>query len=101
MSNLALLMVTQSFSSPCCEDTLQSWAGTSRRPFALVSYKEKTGKRQELGEAPAVSLAEPPQRNAHSDHLTVPFTEVQHWVANLSQPSLVTQERANTHTSLL
>lgn len=74
-------MATQSFSSPCCEDT-HSTPGQAPREdaFALVSYKEKRGQSwlqfsQARGRTWQKLPEQSPQGSAHSAHLTVPFRE--------------------------
>lgn len=97
---LALPMVTQSFSSPCCKDT-HSRPGQAPREGALARRKgAKHGcnsLRQEAGTVRSSWTPESPQRSAHS----ALYTKEHHWVANLRQPLLETQERANTLMPLL
>lgn len=88
MCSAHLLMVTQSFSSPCCEDTL-SRAGQAPQADLLHLWATRTkganpgcnSVRQEAGTGRSSCSVHcrSPQRSAHSDHLT----QVQHWVANL------------------
>lgn len=99
MSNLALLVVTQSFSSPCCEDTFPDLGRHLKKMLlpSLATRRKGTNRgcnslRQEAGTGGS-------SRSFHSRSPTKQFSpysdfyrEKQHWVANLRQPLLVTQE---------